>query len=229
MQPYFFPYIGYFQLIDSVDEFVIYDNIQYTKKGWINRNRILVDGSVKHITLPVEKASSQLDIRDRKVSEIWRDRERSRLINLIKEAYRKAPNFDGIFPLIEDILGYENDNLFEFICHSVKQVCRILEINTEITISSHIDPEPASRGAERVIDIVKKVDGDVYINPCGGVSLYDREEFAKSSITLKFLFTGDIIYQQFSSDFEPSLSIIDVLMFNDTDKMRELLNQYTLG
>ncbi len=71
MQPYFFPYIGYFQLINTVDEFVVYDNIEFTKKGWINRNRILVNGKDEYITLPIKKDSDFLHVKDRFLAETW--------------------------------------------------------------------------------------------------------------------------------------------------------------
>ena len=82
MQPYFFPYIGYFQLIKSVDEFVIYDNIQYTKKGWINRNRILVNGTDYLISLPLKKDSDYLNVVDRQLAESW-EKDRTKLLTLI--------------------------------------------------------------------------------------------------------------------------------------------------
>src|SRR6267378_1861830 len=125
MQPYFFPYIGYFQLIGSVDLFVIYDNIKYTKRGWINRNRILRDGADCVFTVPLRKDSDSLDVRDRAVAV---DFDRSKLINQLREAYSRAPQFHEAFPVVEKSIMSPRENLFEYIHGSVVEVCRYLGI-----------------------------------------------------------------------------------------------------
>src|SRR5579859_6091366 len=120
MQPYFFPYIGYFQLINAVDLFIVYDNIKYTKKGWINRNRILSNGKVVPLSLPVKNDSDSLDIRDRQLAEAFTP---SKLVNQISGAYCRAPYFKEAFPLIEQVLRQDEPNLFKYLYQSLVGVC----------------------------------------------------------------------------------------------------------
>jgi hypothetical protein len=121
MQPYFFPYIGYFQLMNAVDEFIIYDNIKFTKKGWINRNRILVNGKSSYISIPVKKDSDYLNVKERYIAESWSN-ERRKLLNRISDSYRKAPYFDLIFTTIQKSVLFEENNLFKFLLHSIEIV-----------------------------------------------------------------------------------------------------------
>ena len=116
MQPYFFPYIGYFQLIGSVNLFVIHDNIKYTKKGWINRNRFLRNGADCVFTVPLRKDSDFLDVRDRAVAA---DFDRGKMIDQLREAYRRAPYFKEAFPIVEKSVMAPEDNLFEYIHNTI--------------------------------------------------------------------------------------------------------------
>ena len=129
MQPYFLPYIGYFQLLNAVDEFVIYDDVEFSKKGWINRNRILVNGKASYITLPLKKDSDYLDVKDRFLADIWQV-EREKLLNKLREAYRKAPFFKTAYSLVEDSISFKENNLFKFILNSLNHVKDYLEIKT---------------------------------------------------------------------------------------------------
>lgn len=227
MQPYFFPYIGYFQLINSVDEFVIYDNIQYTKKGWINRNRILLNGKDTLFTVPLKKDSDFLDVVNREISKDW-IKDRVKVLNQIKSSYKKAPFFNDVFPLVEKCIINEELNLFKFIYDSLCYINDFLDIKTKIIISSTIDINHELKSKDKVIEICKKLNSDNYINSIGGIDLYDKEEFKKSSIELKFIKSNPIIYKQLNDDFIPWLSIIDVMMFNSKDKLNEYLKNYTL-
>lgn len=227
MQPYLFPYIGYFQLINSVDEFVIYDNIQYTKKGWINRNRILANGKDQLFTIPLQKDSDYLDIVDRKVADIWVE-DRKKLINVLKSSYNKAPHFKEAFELIQECLFYNKNNLFEFILNSLNKINLYLEINTPIIISSTIDIDHTLKSQDKVLAICGEQKADMYINAIGGVELYNKETFLKQNITLNFIKSKEIKYKQFNNEFISWLSIIDVMMFNSKDKIKEYLNSYTL-
>lgn len=227
MQPYFFPYIGYFQLINSVDEFVIYDNIQYTKKGWINRNRILLNGKDTLFTVPLKKDSDFLDVVNREISKDW-IKDRVKVLNQIKSSYKKAPFFNDVFPLVEKCIINEELNLFKFIYDSLCYINDFLDIKTKIIISSTIDMNHELKSKDKVIEICKKLNSDNYINSIGGIDLYDKEEFKKSGIELKFIKSNPIIYKQLNDDFIPWLSIIDVMMFNSKDKLNEYLKNYTL-
>lgn len=227
MQPYLFPYIGYFQLIHSVDEFVIYDNIEYTKKGWINRNRILVNGLPRIFTLPIKKDSDFLNVGERKVSESW-IREKEKTLNLISSAYKKSPHFESVFPLIEECLRLKEENLFDFILHSVKSVCSFLDIKTEIIKSSSVEIDHSLKSQDKVLEICKSRGSSVYINAIGGMDLYSREKFQSEGIDLKFIKSSPIEYSQFQNEFVPWLSIIDVMMFNSKEGVKKYINLYKL-
>lgn len=227
MQPYFFPYIGYFQLMNAVDEFVVYDNIEFTKKGWINRNRILVNGEDSFITLPLKKDSDFLDVRDRYLADSWRT-ERLKMLNRIKESYRKAPQFDYVYPIIEKSIFFEDSNLFNYILNSLKQVKEYLEIRTSFIISSTIPMDHALKSEKKVIAICKARNADTYVNPIGGIQLYIKAEFENEGIDLHFLKADDFEYKQFNNKFMPWLSIIDVMMFNSKEIIARMLTQYSL-
>ncbi len=223
MQPYFLPYIGYFQLINSVDEFIIYDNIQYTKKGWINRNKILLNGEGKYISIPLKKDSDFLQIRDRYLSSSW-EIEKKKILNSIIESYRNAPNFESIITLIKSILEYDNKNLFEFIFHSIQRINFFLEIKTPIIKSSNILIDHDLKSENKVIELCKSRFASHYINPIGGLELYSREEFKNKGLELYFLKVNNFIYHQFKNEFVPFLSIIDVMMFNSKEKIINYIN-----
>lgn len=228
MQPYLFPYIGYFQLVNAVDEFIVYDNIKFTKKGWINRNRILVNGTDSYITFPLKKDSDYLDIRDRYLADIWPS-ERKEMLARITESYRKSPYFDFAFPIIEGSILFEEGHLFKFILNSLNSIKEYLGIRTPFRISSTISIDHTLRAEERVIAICKARNASIYLNPIGGIQLYGKDYFRAKGIDLQFLKTGDIKYSQFNYDFVPSLSIIDVMMFNAKEDIQGFLaSSYTV-
>jgi len=227
MQPYFFPYIGYFQLMNAVDEFVVYDNIEFTKKGWINRNRILLNGESTYITLPLRKDSDFLNICERFISESWLI-DKHKMLQRIEGAYKKAPFFDFAFPLIEKIVLYEERNLFRFIYNSLLQLKEYLEIPTSLIVSSTLPVSQQLKGEEKVIEICKERKANKYINPIGGIQLYRKEEFKMQNIDLCFLKTETIEYLQFKNDFVSSLSIVDVIMFNSQVKTKGLVKKFVL-
>jgi hypothetical protein len=227
MQPYIYPYIGYFQLINSVDVFVIYDDIEYTKKGWINRNRLLQNGKDEYFTIPIKKDSDFLDVKQRVLSDNWL-KDRDKLINKIKNSYSRAPQFNEVFTLIEDDLKSDSKNLFEFIYKTILTICKYLEIETKIVISSVLEVPSNLKSSEKVKYICKKLKGSTYINAIGGIDLYRKLDFKEIGIDLFFLKTKRIEYKQFQNDFVPFLSIIDVLMFNDKKSIQLYLNEFEL-
>lgn len=228
MQPYFLPYIGYFQLMNAVDKFVIYDDIQFTKKGWINRNRILMNGKDVYMSLPLKKDSDYLSVKGRHLSAGW-DSERIKLLNRIKGAYQKAPFFKEVYPLIEEIIIHEEANLFLFIKNSLESVTKFLSIDTPIIVSSSILFDNNLKAEEKVLDICRAMGADHYINPIGGVDLYDKEMFLEHGVKLSFLKAGAVEYQQLQNEFVPFLSILDVLMFNSVDDInRHIASSFEL-
>lgn len=226
MQPYFFPYIGYFQLIAAVDLFILYDNIEYTKKGWINRNRLLQNDKEKIFTLPLKKASDYLDVCERELAPNFN---RKKLLNQIKGAYQSAPYFTQTFLLIEQILNYNETNLFRFLHQSILKTCKHLDIETKILISSSIPINHTLKSQGKVLALCTEVGASMYINAIGGKELYSKNIFLANKVELKFIQSNPFEYLQFGEVFIPWLSIIDVLMFNSLDTIKtSSLAQYEL-
>ncbi len=221
------PYIGYWQLIASVDTFVVYDNIQYTKKGWFNRNRILDGDHDRLFSIPIKKDSDYLNVVERYRSEDS-DKEISRLLTIIKNTYRKSPNFAEAYPVIETCFLHPDKNLFGYIHNSIKLVCEYLDMTTSIVVSSHVDADHSLKGAQKVLAIAKATGADTYINAIGGMELYDKDAFKAEGVALNFIKSRPIEYKQFDKPFVPWLSIIDVLMFNNKEQVKQMLHEYDL-
>ena len=227
MQPYFLPYLGYFQLVHAVDAFVIYDNIEFSKGGWVQRNRILLNGTDSLFSLPIRKDSDFLDIRDRRLADTF-PVERGKLLRRIDAAYHRAPHYAQTMPLIETCVMYESDNLFEFIRHSVQLVSDHLGITTRFVVSSTLPTDRHLKGQDRVVATCRDMGCRTYVNAINGRTLYDRPTFEAHGIDLKFIQMHPVEYPQFGHPFIPNLSIVDVLMFNPLARVRELLNAYEL-
>ena len=226
MQPYFLPYIGYWQLLNAVDKYIIYDDVNYINRGWINRNRILLNSKDKMITLSLKEVSQNKLIKE--IELLNNEKEREKLLKTISQSYKKAPFYDEVYPLIEEILNFKEINLGKFLENSIKKIIEYLEINTTILISSEIEKDNMLKGKNKILDICKNLGASEYYNAIGGQELYSYEEFNKEGIKLKFLKSGNIEYKQFKNEFIPNLSIIDIMMFNSKEKIKEFLNNYTL-
>jgi hypothetical protein len=226
MQPYFFPYIGYWQLINAVDKFVILDDVNFIKQGFINRNRILSQQKIININVQVQGISSNKLILDHKLNnnQVWK----RKLLNTVQQNYRKARQYDEVMPLIKEIITYNDLSLTGFLYNQIIKIKEYLNLNTEVVKTSTIYNITNKKGQERIIDICQKEKAKTYINAIGGKELYSPDEFLENGIELKFLKTGDIKYKQFNNEFVPNLSIIDVLMHNSVEKINEMLNSYTL-
>lgn len=220
MQPYFLPYIGYYQLIAAVDQFIIYDNIKYTKKGWINRNRMLMNDKDLMFSLPLKSDSDYLHVCERKLAVNF---DRKSLLKQFEEAYRRAPYFEQIYPLLKQIIMFDDTNLFRFIHYSVIKICEYLGITTKIKISSEIDIDHNLKSQDKVIALCKAIDANIYVNAIGGIELYSKEKFQESSIELEFIKSKLLEYHQFGDEFVPWLSIIDVMMFNSLNVVKSLV------
>ncbi|MDF1594395.1 MAG: WbqC family protein [Desulfobacterales bacterium] len=226
MQPYFFPYIGYWQLIHAVDHFVIYDDVNYIKGGWINRNRILINEKPSYITVPLHKASSFKRICDTVLqpSPFWR----KNLVKTVEMNYRKAPYFEEVFPIVADLIRFEVENLSDYLVYQLKTLSKFMGINTHFRETSRYYGNSALHGQARILDICKREAATVYINLQGGQALYERNAFTQFGVELKFIKPATLEYKQFGSGHVPWLSIIDVLMFNPTRRFQTLLNSYNL-
>lgn len=225
MQPYFFPYLGYWQLINAVDTYVVYDDVAYIKGGWINRNNILVNEKANLITLSLENSSSFKNINE--INIIKNEKNAEKIVKTIQMAYKKAPFFNQVMPILENLL-LKNDKIADLNYNSILEINKYLKINTNIILSSSLSKDNSLKAQDKVIHINKLLGSDTYINAIGGQELYDREEFKREGIELKFLKMNDIKYTQFKNEFVPNLSIIDVMMFNSEMKIKEMLNNYEL-
>jgi hypothetical protein len=223
MQPYFFPYIGYFQLIKEVDEFVIYDDVNFIKGGWINRNRILSGGQANYINIPILGASSF-----KKINEISIGKDVDHILNKIRNSYSKAPYFKSVFPFISYLIKYETHSLSHHLAHSIIEISKYFDLNTNFIYSSNIQKDNNLKGQDKVLSICSKQEAKSYYNAIGGVSIYSKEVFENKGIKLKFIKSHNIEYKQYEQKFISNLSIIDVMMFNDTSTIKEYFEKYEL-
>lgn len=226
LQPYLFPYIGYFQLINHSDICVLSDDVQYIKNGWINRNRILSHGKAAWLTRPVLYGPHHLSIRDRRYQP--GTTMVNRCLRQIRASYQHAPHFDTIFPVLQETLKHPDLNVAAFNIESIRRLAKELGITTRFVVASELAKTPCLAGQELVIDICKRLNATRYVNPLGGMALYHRDRFAIDGITLGFLRSTVPEYAQFSNAGVRSLSIIDVMMFNDIRRMRELMEHYRI-
>ena len=229
MQPYLFPYLGYFQLINAVDKFVIYDDIAFIKQGWINRNFILLNGSKHLFTIPIQNISSNALINGTKVAPKPFNWQR-KLLQTFKQAYKKAPFFKDVFPMIEKvIIGSLDKNISDVATQSIGSVMNYLSVKNTLVKSSSIYQNADLKNADRLIDICKKEAADIYINAIGGMELYGQHQFLENHIKLQFVQPALEPYRQFNHEFISGLSIIDVLMFNPVEKIKDdLLPMYSV-
>lgn len=223
MQPYLFPYIGYFQLIKAVDTFVIYDDVNYIKGGWINRNYILSQGGRQRITLEVLEASP-----NRLINQVLVGGNVKKIARTIQQSYAKAPYFREVYPIVEGILMQDSDNLSRFLTNGLQELCVYLGIKPDWFISSDLKKDNCLRGQDKVLAICEELGAKQYINAPGGKELYAPEDFAERGINLSFIQPHTIAYHQFDNEFTPNLSIIDVMMFNDQESCNKLLEEYEL-
>jgi hypothetical protein len=221
MQPYFFPYIGYFQLVAAVDKFVFYDDVNYIKNGWINRNRLLISGGVQYFTIPLAGASPNQRIYEVKIQNVgpWREK----MKRSIEQSYAKAPFVKEIMRLLEDVLNIQSDFLSDYAKASVKTVTEYVGIKTSFVDSSRIYPNQELTGVDRVLDIVTQEQASFYYNLPGGASLYDHKAFKARNVELCFIEPYLFSYAQRSKEFIPGLSMLDVLMFNDRHTTQNML------
>ena len=227
MQPYFFPYVGYWQLIHVVDHFVIYDDVNYIKGGWINRNRLLINGKAAFFTAPLQLSSPYKRICDVTLlpSSAWRGQASSKMVEI---TYRKAPCFTEIFPIIERLIRYEADNLADYLAHQLQTLAIFMGIKTRFVVTSRCYGNEHLSGQARVLDICKREEASTYINLQGGQTLYDAKIFRNADIDLRFIVMRPLPYRQKGIEFIPYLSIIDALMGTGSVDIRQHLSAFDL-
>lgn len=227
MQPYVFPYIGYFQLIAAVDKFVFLDDVNFINRGWINRNRILINKSPHLFTIPLSRASQNLLIQEVTIhAEIhWK----KKLLRKIEFSYKKAPYYSSIYPRLEHLFSLDYKMISSLAMDSIISVCDYLGLSKSFMCSSKLVYNKELKGVERIISICKVLEADTYINPSGASVLYEEknEAFKQNNLELKLLKLPDVSYSQYTKPFIPFLSIIDVLMFNDIKKVRTFIENYS--
>ncbi len=223
MQPYFMPYIGYWQLMAAVDTYVIYDDVNYIKKGWINRNNILVNNDKQMFTISLNGASQ-----NKLINEITIADDFSKLRKTISMAYHKAPYYNVVIVLLDKVFSYHSSNLADFISNSIKQVCKYLGIRTKILMSSDIEKDNSLKGQDKILEICKLLGADVYYNAIGGKELYYQDEFEQNGIDLHFVQPNIQSYQQYGKEFISGLSMIDVMMFNSIEEINKMLKNFQL-
>lgn len=220
MQPYFLPYLGYFQLIAAADHFVLYDNVQFIKNGWIERNRYLLDGEARWFRIALAKASHTQHIMQRRISDGF---DLSELLNKLDFAYRKAPRRSHMMPWLETLLTPPAESIAALNERLIKACCLLLGIDTPISCASALPMAGESASQERVIEIVRACGATHYLNPAGGAHLYQAEAFQQAGITLELLGATLPPYSQGSSNhpFVGGLSILDALMFQQPEVVGE--------
>jgi hypothetical protein len=250
MQPYFLPYIGYFQAIEAVDKYILYSNLNFTKKGWINRNRLLIKNqSVFTITVPIKDRSQNKLISSIKIiaNSEWIEK----LLRTIYINYKGAEHFNEVYPFLENMFSKSFEYLSQLNGYLITNICNYIGIKTTIESDStnkylelerklpridendyshfrYMEKTRPEKKVARILEICKTENATTYINAIGGQNLYSNEEFSKYGIDLKFIQTEEFEYPQFSQDFQPNLSIVDVLMHNGSVGTKKLLQKHTL-
>lgn len=222
-QPYLFPYLAYWQLINISDLFVIADNMQYIKRGYINRNNMLANKHNVRFTLEVLGVHQKSPI-----DTLYVGRNRQKILKGFFYAYKRAPHFEEVYPLLEEIILNDEQNLAKYVSNSIEKIVEYLDIKTKIIYLSELQGETSLKGQERAIDICKRLNVNQYINAIGGQELYNKDDFLKEGIQLNFLKMDEIQYKQFDNPFVSHLSIIDVMMFNSKDEVKKMLNKFDL-
>lgn len=228
MQPYLFPYIGYWQLLNAVDEFVVYDDVNYIKKGWINRNNILLDTHSHLLTLSLLHASQNKLINEIEILDDGKNKEH--FLHIIENSYKKAPYFNEVQPLLEQIILNSENNIAKYIYFSLLKISEYLEIKSKLLVSSNIEKNNALKGDDKIAHICQILNANIYINPIGGMDIYHEEKFTGKNMQLYFIETdfSKIKYTQFRNEHIKGLSIIDVMMFNSVSEIKEMLEAYNL-
>jgi hypothetical protein len=228
MQPYLFPYLGYFQLMAAADKFVLYDDVNYIKQGWVNRNRLLVNGQAHLFTLPVKNASSFMLIRDMELEPQLFGKWRDKFLRLVAQAYSRAPQLAAILAMLDDVMGKPHNRLTDLLLEGIRSSMGHMGLRTELVTSSTIYQNSHLAGQERILDICAQEGARCYVNAIGGKDLYQHDAFAARGIALSFVRGRLPEYKQGKAPFVPGLSVLDVMMFVPQDELSTMLQAYDL-
>jgi hypothetical protein len=227
MQPYLFPYLGYFQLVAASDVFVFYDDVDFIKRGWINRNKILINDSPHTFTVPCHNASQNETINDVVIHEGWR---KDKLMKKIRMTYSNAPFFDDAFSIVERVISSSENLISRLAERSVRQVSDYLGLEVDFHRSSDLDVDSSMGRADRLIALTKHLGASTYVNMEGGTELYEKSYFSDQGVDLYFLTPHLPKYSQYTGDsFHPGLSIIDVMMNVEPSDIQAMLDEHELS
>ena len=231
MQPYFFPYLGYFALIKYTDKWIVFDNVQYIERGWINRNRIINPTKPEdmYISIPLENHHREVLIKDVLVSN--NENYKDKILAQIWGAYKKRGNyFNSVYKIVEEVLSLNTRNLTELNIYALKMITEYLNIpfNYEVFSKMNLNIDKVHTPDEWALNISKSLNADTYVNPPGGMNLFDKEKFEKNNINLEFLKVNLKPYNQKKAFFIDGLSIIDVMMFNSVKEINQMLDDYVI-
>lgn len=229
MQPYFFPYIGYFALIKHVESFILFDTPQFKRHGWIERNQILKpNGETLYIKVPLVKHSRDTKINEIKIknTQPWKNK----ILSQLGPYKKKAPNYSKVINLLNEVFELDTESIVEINRFSLEKVCQYLMIDTQIAVWSemNVNIDPVDEPDEWALNISKALGAKIYFNPPGGMAFFDKKKFEDAEVVLKFMKVHPIAYKQLSKTFVPYLSIIDVLMFCDVKEVHRMLDNFTL-
>ena len=228
MQPYLFPYVGYYQLVAAVDQFVFFDDVNFIKRGWIHRNAVLLQGERYRFTVPLLKASQNKQICHTQLHPEEYSRWCQKFLKTLHQGYASSPFFEETYALVQRVLLSENDSIATLAARSVTEVANYLQIATAFTHASALGYARSGGGQDKIISLCRTQQAKEYINAIGGQELYDSASFEKEGIVLRFLQSHEVKYEQSSSLFVPYLSMIDMLMECSVDDIQALLTQYKL-
>ena len=216
MQPYFLPYIGYFQLLSAVDYFVVADNYKYTKKGWINRNQILTNGRLEKISVPLKSGPDSLEICNREISGLY---DPDKILRKVRNAYG---NHSDAEDLIRRALTTSEKKLDKYLLHGIRLIAKEVGIKTEILLASEFQNLRGMTGTGKIFHFGKELSCSNYINPIGGLNLYSKTDFHENGLNLSFIQTDEELIK------EGTFSIVHNLYRFRSEEIAGQLNMYRL-
>jgi len=225
MQPYFFPYLGYYSLIQKTDQFILFDDVQFIRHGWIERNRILKPAEGwQYVSVPLEKFSLGTKINQVVISskEDWRNR----IFRQLEHYKKRSPYYQKALEVISASFDISTDSIVELNKNILLETCKYIEIPLNIQIFSemNLEIESVTHPGEWALNISKALNATKYINPTGGSEIFQKEQFDRAGIGIDFMGNNLTTYNQRRGNFEPGLSIIDVMMFCPPEQIRELVS-----